>query len=129
MLQRSPSAALLVEFSQSSLAAKLYLSTECNSSQEGVEVPPEEEEVPIEEEVDLGLLESNEPEDLSYAAMFAHTLNLGKDSMQTPQKMKESLQWGSAASADPIVQPHSIGQVVQQYAPLLDSSEMPAILP
>ena len=76
-----------------------------------MEVPPEEEEVPIEEEVDLALLENNEPEDLSYAAMFAHTLNLGQDSMHTPQKLKESLQWNSAASADPIVQPPSAGQV------------------
>ena len=73
--------------------------------------------MPIEDEVDLGLLESNEPEDLSYAAMFAHTLSLGKDSMQTPQKMKESLQWNSGISADPIVQPPSAGQVSLQQVP------------
>ncbi len=66
--------------------------------------------MPIEEEVDLALLGNDEPEDLSYAAMFAHTLKLG-DSMQTPQKLKESLQWNSAATADPVVQPPSAGQV------------------
>lgn len=76
-----------------------------------MEVPPEEE-VPIEEEVDLAMLESNEPEDLSYAAMFAHTLNIGKDSLESPpQKGRESSQWNSAATADPIVQPPSAGQV------------------
>lgn len=73
--------------------------------------------MPIEEEVDLALLDNNEPEDLSYAAMFAHTLNLGKDSMHTPQKMKENLQWNSAISTDPIVQPPSAGQVPLQCLP------------
>ena len=83
-----------------------------HTAQEGVEVPPEEMEVPIGEEVDLALLESDEPEDLSYAAMFAHQLNIGKDSLQMPpQKAKNSLQWNSAPTADPIVNPPSAGQV------------------
>jgi len=83
-----------------------------HTAQEGVEVPPEEMEVPIGEEVDLALLEGDEPEDLSYAAMFAHQLNIGKDSLQMPpQKAKDSLQWNSAPTADPIVQPPSAGQV------------------
>ncbi len=86
-----------------------------HTAQEGVEVPPEEMEVPIGEEVDLALLESDEPEDLSYAAMFAHQLNIGKDSSQMPpQKAKESSQWKSAPTADPIVQPPSAGQVLLQ---------------
>ena len=97
-------------------------------AQDGVDVPPEEE-VPIEEELDLALLESNEPEDLSYAAMFAHTLNMGKDGMQTPQKMKESLQCNSAISADPIVQPPSAGQVALQISLTLIGSRSPAALP
>ena len=67
--------------------------------QDGVEVPPEEEEFPIEEEVDLALLETHEAEDLSYAAMFANTLNIGKESLETPQKAQDGLQW----SSDPIV--------------------------
>ena len=73
--------------------------------------------MPIEEEVDLTLLGNYEPEDLSYAAMFAHTLKLG-ESMQTPQKLKDSLQWNSAASADPVVQPPSAGQVRSPGFPL-----------
>lgn len=82
-----------------------------SAAQDGVEVPPEEEEVPIEDEVDIALL-SNEPEDLSYAAMFAHTLNIGKDSLQTPpHKAKDSLQWSSQPTADPIVQAPNAGQV------------------
>ena len=83
-----------------------------HTAQEGVEVPPEEMEVPIGEEVELALLESDEPEDLSYAAMFAHQLNIGKDSSQMlPQKAKDSSQWSSAPTADPIVQPPTAGQV------------------
>ena len=91
--------------------------------QDGVEVPPEEEEFPIEEEVDLALLESHEAEDLSYAAMFANTLNIGKESLETPQKAQDSLQWTS----DPIVQPPSTGQV--RCKPLVLNCVLQAIAP
>ena len=91
--------------------------------QDGVEVPPEEEKFPIEEEVDLALLETNEAEDLSYAAMFANTLNLGKESLETPQKTQDGLQW----SSDPIVQPPSTGQV--RCKTLVIGYVLPALVP
>ena len=91
--------------------------------QDGVEVPPEEEEFPIEEEVDLALLETNEAEDLSYAAMFANTLNIGKESLETPQKTQDGQQW----SSDPIVQPPSTGQV--RCKTLVINYALPALIP
>ena len=91
--------------------------------QDGVEVPPEEEEFPIEEEVDLALLETHEAEDLSYAAMFANTLNIGKESLETPQKAQDGLQW----SSDPIVQPPSTGQV--RCKPLVIGYVLLALVP
>ena len=91
--------------------------------QDGVEVPPEEEELPIQEELDLALLETNEAEDLSYAAMFANTLSIGKESQETPQKTQDGLQW----SSDPIVQPPSTGQVCCKT--LIIAYMLPAIIP
>ena len=91
--------------------------------QDGVEVPPEEEGLPIEEEVDLALLDTNEAEDLSYAAMFANTLNIGKESLETPQKTQDGLQW----SSDPIVQPPSTGQV--RCKPLVIGYVLPVLAP
>ncbi|CAL8464049.1 g3584 [Coccomyxa elongata] len=63
------------------------LEDELGGLEDGIEAPPEEE---LLEDPDLGLIPGGdeEIEDLSYATMFANTLDLGADTPQQPERMR-----------------------------------------